>query len=36
MSLDGHVASADGNDDWVAAGRSEDSTGCGTLRRESP
>ncbi len=27
VSLDGHVASRDGNTDWLAAGRSDDSTG---------
>jgi dihydrofolate reductase len=27
VSLDGYVASGDGNSDWIAAGRSEDSTG---------
>ena len=27
VSLDGYVASADGSNDWVAAGRSDDSTG---------
>jgi dihydrofolate reductase len=26
VSLDGYVASADGNNDWIAAGRSDDST----------
>jgi dihydrofolate reductase len=27
VSLDGYVASADGSSDWIAAGRSDDSTG---------
>jgi hypothetical protein len=26
ISLDGYVASADGGNDWIAAGRADDST----------